>query len=259
MIQFRRTNSSFNSLLGPGQPGIKYTNSGAELWVGNSSGTKDIKLCPTITSSSIVDTGLKLIQVGKIYKQGIPYYGDPPPEEIIQGDAAVTFNHPAFLYDEDTEQYSLKHSQYSFIGINHLKWDDSMNLFKLTPALTTSYMVKVVELQCFLSGVFVPTISNVLGGIWYRTSSAFNPSGIQIEPSGATVLDGKYLAQPEHKYYASSHYSETHIISQVPLSGLYYPTISFSTYNNCKFIPCMGGTSCVLIIKVYASQTSLIE
>ena len=119
-----------------------------------------------VTANNILDTGLKLIGVGTIWKSSTPYYLSPPEGTYIQNDNNVTFNDQAFLYDEGQSQYSLKHSYTSFVGYDHLVWDTTKNLYQFDPGPGT-YAIKVVKITAYLSGILIPYTNEEAVGIWY--------------------------------------------------------------------------------------------
>lgn len=216
-----------------------------------------------VTSSSILDTGLKLIGVGTIYKSATPYYQDPPEGTYIQNDNIVTFNDPAFLYDEGQSQYSQKHSYTSFVGYDHLVWDTTKNLYQFDPGPST-YEIKAVKITAYLSGGLIPYTDEVAAGIWYGpycSQGTDVTSWVDVgEPNGKTFLDADYISLSGSRFhYFGSTYSVIHKINSSLASSGYYPNIGFSTYTDCKFVPGMGGCSCKMVIELYASQSGLIQ
>lgn len=218
---------------------------------------------PIATASGVLNTGLKLIGVGTIYKHGTPYYSNPPEGTYIQTDSCVTFNDPAFLYDEGQDKYSQKHSYTSFVGYDHLVWDSTQNLYCLDTG-PLDYSIKLVKVTVYLSGSMIPDTNQENCGLWYAPY-CYNmdvPSGVNVgESQGKTFLDAVYvsLSGGRSQYFGST-YSVTHLISRnAGSTGTYYPHIGFSTYNNSKFVPGMGGTFCKMVIELYASQSELIQ
>ena len=223
---------------------------------------------PIATASSVLNTGLKLIGLGTIYKHGTPYYNDPPEGTYIQTDASTTFNDQAFLYDEEQDRYSQKHSYTSFVGYDHLVWDTSINLYKLDTG-PLNYNIREVKITVFMSGRIFPdsigtTAASAVGGFWYTPYYAPNgvvpTSWVDVgESQGKTYLDVVYIPDEEGIYFGST-YSVIHKINGSAISNdSYYPNIGFSTYNNSKFVPGMGGTFCKMVIELYASQSELIQ
>lgn len=216
-----------------------------------------------VTSSSLLDTGLKLIGVGTIYKSATPYYTDPPEGAYIQNDNIVTFNDQAFLYDEGQPQYSQKHFYNSFVGYDHLVWDTTKKLYQFDPGPDT-YAVKAVKITAYLSGILSPYTNEEATGIWY---SSYCSQGTNVTswvdvgvPMGKSFLDTDYISfSGARSHYFGSTYSVIHRINSYLASSGYYPNIGFSTYNNSKFIPSIGGTTCKMVIELYASQSGLIE
>lgn len=220
-----------------------------------------------VTSSSILNTGLKLIGIGTIYKHGTPYYDNPPEGTYIQTDN-VTFNDAAFLYDEGQDRYSQKHSYTSFVGYDHLVWDTSINLYKLDTG-SLNYTIREVKITVFMSGKIFPdsigtSTASSMGGFWYTPYYAPNgvvpTSWVDVgEPQGKTYLDVVYIPDEQGIYFGST-YSVVHKINGSAISNdPYYPNIGFGTYSNSKFVPSMGGTFCKMIIELYASQSELIQ
>ena len=223
---------------------------------------------PIVTSSSILNTGLKLIGIGTIYKHGTPYYDDPPEGTYIQTDGSTTFNNQAFLYDEDQPRYSQQHSYTSFVGYDHLVWDTSINLYKLDTG-SLNYTIREVKITVFMSGKIFPdsigtSTASAMGGFWYTPYHAPNgvvpTSWVDVgEPQSKTYLDVVYIPDEEGIYFGST-YSVVHKINGSAISNdPYYPNIGFGTYNNSKFVPSMGGTFCKMVIELYASQSGLIQ
>lgn len=222
---------------------------------------------PIATASSILNTGLKLIGVGTIFKHGTPYYSDPPEGTYIQTDNCVTFNDPAFLYDEGQDRYSQKHSYTSFVGYDHLVWDSTQNLYRLDVG-PLDYSIKLAKVTMYLSGKLFPdsagtTTAQKQGGFWYIpycSPEADVPTWVDVGGTqGKTYLDVCYIPDEDGIYFGST-YSVTHKINWTPAStGTYYPHIGFSTYNNSKFVPGMGATFCKMVIELYASQSELIQ
>lgn len=216
-----------------------------------------------VTSSSILDTGLKLIGVGTIYKSATPYYQDPPEGTYIQNDNIVTFNDQAFLYDEGQSQYSQKHSYTSFVGYDHLVWDTTKNLYQFDPGPST-YEIKAVKITAYLSGGLIPYTDEVAAGIWYGpycSQGTDVTSWVDVgEPNDKTFLDADYISLSGSRFhYFGSTYSVIHKINSSLASSGYYPNIGFSTYTDCKFVPGMGGCLCKMVIELYASQSELIQ
>lgn len=215
-----------------------------------------------VTSSSVLNTGLKLIGVGTIYKSDTPYYADPPEGSYILTDGTTTFNDQAFLYDEGQSQYSQKHSYTSFVGYDHLVWDTTKNLYQFDPGPDT-YAVKAVKITVYLSGIISPNTNQEQAGIWY---TPYCSQGTDVttwvdvgEPSGKTFLDTEYISlSGTRSHYFGSTYSVIHKINSSLASSGYYPNIGFGTYSKCKFIPSIGGTLCKMVIELYASQSALI-
>lgn len=223
---------------------------------------------PIVTAPNILNAGLKLIGVGTIWKHGTPYYNDPPEGTYIQNDGSVTFNDPAFLYDEGQDIYSQKHSYISFVGYDHLVWDEEKHLYRLDGGPTDysqyKYAIKAVKVSTYLSGRFFPdtagtTTAQRQGGFWYIPyTGESDATWVEYIESGKSYLDTVYLPDETGIYFGSS-YSVVHLVNWSPLaSGVYYPAISFSTYNNSKFVPGMGGTFCKMVIEIYAEQTQLV-
>ena len=215
-----------------------------------------------VTSSSVLNTGLKLIGVGTIYKSGTPYYNDPPEGTYIQTDGSTTFNDQAFLYDEGQSQYSLNHSYTSFVGYDHLVWDTTKNLYQFDPGPST-YEIKAVKITAYLSGGLIPSTNKEAAGIWYVpycSQGTDVTSWVDVgEPNGKTFLDTDYISLSGSRFhYFGSTYSVIHKINSSLASSGYYPNIGFSTYTDCKFVPGMGGTFCKMVIELYALQSGLI-
>ena len=215
-----------------------------------------------VTSSSILNTGLKLIGVGTIYKSATPYYQDPPEGTYIQNDNIVTFNDQAFLYDGGQSRYSQKHSYTSFVGYDHLVWDTTKNLYQFDPGPST-YEIKAVKITAYLSGGLIPSTNEEATGIWYGpycSQGTDVTSWVDVgEPIGKTFLYTDYISlSGGRSHYFGSTYSVTHRINSSLASSGYYPNIGFSTYSDCKFIPGMGGCLCKMVIELYASQSALI-
>lgn len=121
---------------------------------------------PIVTATSVLNTGLKLIGVGTIRKQGTPYFEDPPAGTYIQTDYTTTFNDAAFMYDRGENRYSQLHFYTSFVGHDHLVWDTTKHLYKFDSG-SLNYHVTLVKITVFLSGSLIQDPNKESAGIWY--------------------------------------------------------------------------------------------